>query len=41
MGDDREHVLDVLAVEEAPTKGKYPRVTAKVGAAPPQYPDEG
>jgi hypothetical protein len=41
MGDNWEHAIEVVAVETRPTKGKYPRVTAKVGAAPPQYPDEG
>jgi Plasmid pRiA4b ORF-3-like protein/Domain of unknown function (DUF6930) len=40
MGDNWEHVIDVVSVEEAPAKGKYPRVTKKVGASPPQYPDE-
>jgi hypothetical protein len=40
MGDNWEHVIDVVAVAQAPTKGKFPRVTIKVGAAPPQYADE-
>ncbi|HXH09734.1 MAG TPA: plasmid pRiA4b ORF-3 family protein [Alphaproteobacteria bacterium] len=40
MGDNWEHAIEVVAIEERSTKGKYPRVTAKVGAAPPQYPDE-
>jgi hypothetical protein len=40
MGDNWEHVIDVVAVAPAPTKGKLPRVTTKVGAAPPQYAEE-
>jgi Plasmid pRiA4b ORF-3-like protein len=39
-GDNWEHVIDVVAVAQAPTKGKFPRVTTKVGAAPPQYAEE-
>ena len=41
MGDQWEHVIDVVAVAQAPTRGKFPRVTTTVGAAPPQYADEG
>jgi len=40
MGDQWEHVIEVLAVAEARGKGKYPRVAKKVGKAPPQYPDD-
>jgi hypothetical protein len=40
MGDNWEHVIDVVSVEEAAPKGKYPCVTKKVGASPPQYPEE-
>ena len=40
MGDNWEHVIDVVSVTETSAKGKYPRVMKKVGASPPQYPDE-
>jgi len=29
----------VVAIHDKAASGKYPRVTAKVGASPPQYPD--
>jgi hypothetical protein len=40
LGDNWEHVIEVVSVEETAPKGTYPRVTTKVGASPPQYPDE-
>ena len=40
MGDNWEHVIEVVSVDETAAKGKFPRVTKKVGASPPQYPDE-
>lgn len=40
LGDNWEHIIDVVAVEEGPVKGRYPRVVEKVGASPPQYPDD-
>jgi Plasmid pRiA4b ORF-3-like protein len=40
MGDNWEHIIDVLAVEAGVAKGRYPRVVEKVGASPPQYPDD-
>jgi hypothetical protein len=40
MGDQWEHVIEVVAVKKDTGKGTYPRVSKKVGAAPPQYPDE-
>jgi len=39
FGDDWWHQINVIAVHDGPGSGKYPRVTAKVGANPPQYPD--
>jgi hypothetical protein len=30
----------VLAVEDKAPKGKYPKVTKRVGKSPPQYADE-
>jgi hypothetical protein len=40
MGDSWEHVVEVTAIKEGAGKGQYPRVSKKVGAAPPQYPDD-
>ena len=40
MGDQWEHVIEVVAVKKDTGKGTYPRISKKVGAAPPQYPDE-
>ncbi len=40
MGDQWEHVIEVVATAEARGKGKYPRIAKKVGKAPPQYPDD-
>jgi hypothetical protein len=39
FGDDWYHQIDVLGVGEANTGAKYPRVVAREGASPPQYPD--
>ncbi len=39
FGDDWWHQINVLAIHDGPGRGKYPRVTAKVGKNPPQYPD--
>ena len=39
-GDDWWHQIDVLATEDKAPKGKYPRVTKRVGKSPPQYMDE-
>jgi hypothetical protein len=40
MGDQWEHLIEVVATAEARGKGKYPRLAKKVGKAPPQYPDD-
>jgi len=40
FGDDWWHQIDVMAIEEKATKGKYPKVIKKVGKSPPQYPNE-
>jgi len=39
FGDDWWHQISVVAIHDGPGSGKYPRVTAKVGESPPQYPD--
>lgn len=40
MGDYWEHTVKVVDVKEGPTRGTFPRVIERVGASPPQYPDE-
>lgn len=40
FGDDWLHQIDVKAIESYSGKGKYPKITKKVGKSPPQYPDE-
>ncbi len=40
FGDNWLHQIDVTAVEEVPVKGRYPKITEKVGRSPPQYPEE-
>lgn len=40
MGDQWEHVIEVLSIKRGAGKGKYPRIGKKIGAAPPQYPDD-
>ena len=39
FGDDWLHQINVIAVEDQAPSGKYPRVTDRVGASPPQYAD--
>jgi hypothetical protein len=39
FGDDWLHQINVAAVEDSPGKGRYPKVIARVGKSPPQYPD--
>jgi hypothetical protein len=40
MGDEWEHVIEVISIKSGPDEGTYPRVGKKIGAAPPQYPDD-
>jgi hypothetical protein len=40
FGDDWWHQIDVEAIEEKAPRGKFPKVTKRVGKSPPQYPDE-
>lgn len=40
FGDDWWHQIDVTDIDDKAPKGKYPKVTKKVGKSPPQYPDE-
>jgi hypothetical protein len=39
FGDDWWHRIEVIGVEDAPSRGKFPKVVKRVGASPPQYPD--
>ncbi len=38
FGDDWWHQINVVAIEEQARRGKYPKVTKRLGASPPQYP---
>jgi hypothetical protein len=40
MGDEWEHVIEVISIKSGPDKGTYPRIGKKIGAAPPQYPED-
>jgi len=37
FGDDWWHQINVAAIEEKAGRGKYPKVTKRVGESPPQY----
>lgn len=39
FGDDWWHQINVAAVKPKASKGKYPKITKRVGASPPQYAD--
>jgi hypothetical protein len=39
FGDDWWHQINVIAIEKNPPKGKYPKITERVGQSPPQYMD--
>jgi hypothetical protein len=40
FGDDWWHQINVEGIEDKVPKGKFPKVTKRVGKSPPQYPDE-
>ncbi|HEY7326992.1 MAG TPA: hypothetical protein VH592_05105 [Gemmataceae bacterium] len=40
FGDDWWHQTNVEAIEDKVPRGKFPKVTKKVGKSPPQYADE-
>ena len=40
FGDDWWHQINVEAIDEGIPRGRFPRVTKRVGKNPPQYPDE-
>lgn len=37
FGDDWWHQVDVMKIEDESPKGKYPKISNKVGKSPPQY----
>lgn len=37
FGDDWWHQINVLAVEQKTPKGRYPKITTRIGQSPPQY----
>jgi hypothetical protein len=39
FGDDWLHQINVVAIDEVPASGRYPKITGRVGDSPPQYPD--
>ncbi|MCX5677188.1 MAG: hypothetical protein NTX87_19550 [Planctomycetota bacterium] len=39
FGDDWWHQINVVAIADEALRGKYPKVTKRVGASPPQYVD--
>lgn len=39
FGDDWMHQINVLAIEDAPSSGRFPKITKRVGESPPQYTD--
>jgi hypothetical protein len=40
FGDDWWHQINVVAIDDAGAKGKYPKVVKRVGKSPLQYADE-
>jgi hypothetical protein len=40
FGDDWWHQINVEAIDDKTPKGKFPKVTKRVGKSPPQYPDD-
>ena len=39
FGDDWWHQINVVTIKEKVPKGKYPKVTKRIGESPPQYVD--
>jgi hypothetical protein len=39
FGDDWWHQINVVVIQDEAPEGTYPRVTKRVGASPPQYPN--
>ncbi len=39
FGDDWWHQINVVAIQDKVARGKYPKITKRVGQSPPQYVD--
>jgi hypothetical protein len=39
FGDDWWHQINVVSIEDKSPRGRYPRVTNRIGKSPPQYAD--
>ena len=39
FGDDWWHQINVISIEDKSPKGRYPKITNRVGKSPPQYAD--
>ncbi len=39
FGDDWWHQINVIEIADKAGKGKYPKITKRIGDSPPQYPD--
>lgn len=39
FGDDWRHQINVMEIEDRAGRGKYPKITRRIGDSPPQYPD--
>ena len=39
MGDEWEHVIEIVSIKRGPDQETYPRLGKQTGTAPPQYPD--
>ena len=37
FGDDWRHQVNVIEIEQKTPKGKYPKITNRIGESPPQY----
>ena len=37
FGDNWWHQIKVVGIDNKPVKGKYPKITNRVGQSPPQY----
>jgi hypothetical protein len=38
-GDDWMHQIRVVEIDDAPLRGRFPKITARAAKSPPQYPD--
>jgi hypothetical protein len=40
FGDDWWHQINVERIDDSVPRGKFPRITKRLGKSPPQYPPE-